>query len=77
MTEHASSQAETPLQALLDEALMLAHQLEATAASTRELARVAAQPTLQPQAAACVEADTQRVQQEVPSGCLKGSLRAW
>jgi hypothetical protein len=56
LTQPATFHAETSLQTLLlDEALLLAHQLEATAATTRELARLAVQATLQAQATACVE----------------------
>jgi hypothetical protein len=56
MTQHTVSHAETPPETLLlEEALQLAHQLEATAATTRELARQAVQATLQAQAAARVD----------------------
>jgi hypothetical protein len=55
MTQCAASHAETSQQSLLEQALLLAHQLEATAATTRELARLAVQAALQAQAAGCVE----------------------
>jgi hypothetical protein len=50
MTQCAASHAETSQQSLLEQALLLAHQQEATAATTRELTGLAVQAQA---AAAC------------------------
>jgi hypothetical protein len=60
VTQPGTIQTETPLPALLEEALLLAHQLEATAAATREIACPAVQTALRARAAACVEEDGRR-----------------